>query len=270
MAKVASRAKMSVSAGGTGALTLGAAATGFLTFANASPAIANGDIVSYVIEDGSNFEFGYGTYSSTGPTLTRNTVVNGSSGAGTAINVTTNGYVFLSPLATDLGLPLNTQVASNSAALTDTASFTGNFAAYKIVFDAIVPVTNNVDLRLQLQSGGSFQSANYFASYSKFDGGGNQNSSGSSSFITVAPGVMNSYNNGLTGDLIIYDVSQTSFMKNFKGDLVGPQQGASNTTTRYFPHGFWNGGNGAITGVQAYFSSGNVLSGQMRVIGLPA
>jgi len=33
-------------------------------------------------------------------------------------------------------------------------------------------------------------------------------------------------------------------------------------------NGYWNGGNGAITGFQVFFSSGNLASGSIKVYGL--
>lgn len=100
MSKAVDRAAMTVSAGGTGAITLGSAVPKFLTFANAG--VANTDVVSYVIEDGTNWEMGDGTYSSTGPTLTRTTVINGSSGAGVAINVTTSAIAYVTSRTNDV------------------------------------------------------------------------------------------------------------------------------------------------------------------------
>lgn len=73
MAKFYSRAKMTSSTTGTGTLTLGAATNNsFFTFAEAG--VANGDVVPYVIEDGLDFEYGIGTYTSSGTTLSRDTV----------------------------------------------------------------------------------------------------------------------------------------------------------------------------------------------------
>ncbi|MGD0642167.1 MAG: hypothetical protein ABSC22_15575, partial [Roseiarcus sp.] len=86
MGKLVNRAKMSVaSAPGTGALALGSAVAGYQTLAAAG--VLSGDIVSYAIEDGANWEIGFGAYSSSGPTLTRSTILASSNG-GAAISAT--------------------------------------------------------------------------------------------------------------------------------------------------------------------------------------
>lgn len=74
MAKFYNRVKVNTATTGTGTATLGAASSNaFCTFAEAG--VANADVVPYVIEEGNDFEIGIGTYTSSGTTLSRDTVV---------------------------------------------------------------------------------------------------------------------------------------------------------------------------------------------------
>ena len=68
---------------GTGTVTLAGAVTGFQSFA----AVGNGNTTFYTIADssGSNWEVGVGTYTSSGTTLSRDTVLS-SSNSGSLVN----------------------------------------------------------------------------------------------------------------------------------------------------------------------------------------
>jgi len=78
-----------VASGGTGALTLATAEAGYLSLATAGA--VDGDVFDYTIQEAAKFEVGRGTYSSTGPTLTRTTVYTSSAGAGTPETFSTTG-----------------------------------------------------------------------------------------------------------------------------------------------------------------------------------
>jgi len=114
MAKLFNRAKVLSSTTGTGTLTLGAAySNAFCTFAEAG--VANSDVVSYVIEDGTDFEIGIGTYTTSGTTLTRTTVtlskIAGVSGT-TKITCSGNEVVFIDARKEDLLSISETQTAN--------------------------------------------------------------------------------------------------------------------------------------------------------------
>ena len=131
MTKLVNRAKMTTATTGTGTITLGSAVDGFQTFADAG--VVNTNIVRYVIEDGSNWEIGLGTYSSTGPTLTRGSIE--SNNADAAISLSGNAVVFLTAAAADLqelidfadNFALPTADGTNGQVLTTNGSGTLSF-----------------------------------------------------------------------------------------------------------------------------------------------
>ena len=80
---VKDRVKVSTTTTGTGTLSLGSAATGYQTFS----VIGNGNTTYYTISSatGSEFEVGIGTYTTSGNTLSRTTVLSSSNG-GSLVN----------------------------------------------------------------------------------------------------------------------------------------------------------------------------------------
>jgi hypothetical protein len=89
---VKDRVKQSAAAPGTGTITLGAVASGFQGFS----AIGNGNVTYFAITDVATgaWEVNYGTYTSSGTTLTRNATPLSSSNAGALVNFTGTVDVF--------------------------------------------------------------------------------------------------------------------------------------------------------------------------------
>ena len=80
---LADRVRETTTTAGTGTVTLAGAVVGFQTFA----AVGDGNVTYYTIADqgGADWEVGIGTYTSSGTTLSRDTVLS-SSNAGLAVN----------------------------------------------------------------------------------------------------------------------------------------------------------------------------------------
>lgn len=97
MSQLLNRVGQATATTGTGTVTLGSALSGFQTAASAGA--VNGLDYTYRIEDGAAWELGYGTYSTTGPTLTRNLIA---SSTGSLLTLSGSAGVYSDALASDI------------------------------------------------------------------------------------------------------------------------------------------------------------------------
>lgn len=99
MPRHVNRAKMTTTTTGTGTITLGSASSGYLSFASAG--VNDGEVVPYILVDanGTAWEIGWGTYTSSGTTLARTTILQ-STNSNNAISLSAGTHtVMIGPIA---------------------------------------------------------------------------------------------------------------------------------------------------------------------------
>lgn len=107
MAKLLDRAGMSTTTTGTGTITLGSALSDFGDGASAqsfaTAGVITGDVVNYLIIDGTAWELGYGTYTTSGTTLSRTLR---SSSTGALLNLSGSAKVYSAATSGDFVRPI--------------------------------------------------------------------------------------------------------------------------------------------------------------------
>ena len=166
---------------------------------------------------------------------------------------------------------LNTiSVTVATATISDSSSFTSDFDDYEIVLENIVPITSATVLQMQMQSGGFYQSTGYLGAGVAVINAGSFPYIGATTYLQLCSPSYGVYNAapGLSGSVFVRNINQTGAPKPLK--YVGGHylnNGSAYATDDTFT-GWWNGGNGAVTGFQLSFSSGNIAyiaSGVSRV-----
>jgi len=193
MVTLVNRAKVGTSTTGTGTITLGSAEGGYQTFADAG--VVDADVVRYVIEDGTNWEIGTGTYTASGTTLSRTL---GESSTGSLLSLTGAAVVFVGAAAEDLAPgALNLISTTTISSAVSSIQFTGlnTYANYFILLSAS---TNYSDLTMRYGINGVYDSGNNYKN--------STSSTGTPQFDINT----SAYKYGVFGNLYIYDLARTS------------------------------------------------------------
>ena len=159
------RVKQTTATTGTGTITLGSAVDGYQTYAAAGA--TDGQTVNYVLEDGSAWEYGSGTYSSTGPTISRDNIEESSNG-GAAIDLSGSAVVFCDAFAGDFGglvrhvatAPVTTPVAAVEIADLDWSQFR-EFRVYCYGIAFATAGSTIMECRVSYDSGSTFAATGY-------------------------------------------------------------------------------------------------------------
>lgn len=120
MSVLANRVKVAVDGTpGTGTINLGSTIAGYQSFAEGG--VTDGQVVSYAIEDGSDWEIGTGTYTTGTPDTLSRTVIE-SSNSDAALDLSSNAVVFITALASELVLTDNSQTLTNKTLTSPTVT----------------------------------------------------------------------------------------------------------------------------------------------------
>lgn len=160
---VADRVKETTTTTGTGTLTLGGAVTGFQSFS----VIGNANTTYYAIVGGTQWEVGIGTYTSSGTTLSRDTVLSSSTGSKLTLNAGTKDVFVVYPAGRSVYLNSSGIFELGSYGivkeLVETVTVTGSAPSATTNFDVITQAvqyytsnaTTNFTLNIRGNSGTS-------------------------------------------------------------------------------------------------------------------
>lgn len=173
---------------------------------------------------------------------------------------------------------ISCQTASSSAQIDFSNLFTSTYTRYKIIFDSLLPATDDSELQILLGTGGTptYQTSNYTWAASKQVGGG----------TTAWGSSVSGAGNGVVSRIPLSPPAASEGVGNAAGETISGEINISNPTASKYPHITfdtvferldnvaigWNGQgsyrtSGAITGARLKMASGNITSGEACLYG---
>jgi hypothetical protein len=211
------RVQETTSTTGTGSVTLDGAVSGFQSFA----VVGNGNTTFYTIVNGNQWEVGLGTYTSSGTTLSRDTIYSNSNGNTSPITLSGSSFVFVTYPA---GRSVNLNASGNVTALGTVSSGTWQGSTVGVAYGGTGVTASSGANSVMLRDSNQNVAVNRLnqANTSTTAAGGTTALTGASTYIhslvgtggqtytlpdatTLATGVAFLFNNLATGTLTIQD-----------------------------------------------------------------
>jgi hypothetical protein len=198
-----------------------------------------------------------------GPCATNQVIVGGGAGADPGCGLNVAGSL----------VNLATLTASNSASLSDTTHITGTYSSYVLVFQNILPASNERVIEFQVHSGGSFQTSGYDAvnilAANSSVGSSDSNSTAYIPLTHVTAGTNQSISNsapGYSGTITLTNPSANS-ITSINGEFGYFGGGGAGWQVRGSFFGAWATA-GVVDGFQVKMDDGsNIASGSIIIYG---
>lgn len=259
------RAKMTTTTTGTGTITLGSALPGFQSFAAAG--VTDGDQVRYVIEDGTQWEIGTGTYTAAGALLSRS--VEESSNSDAAIGLSGSAVVFIAAAAADFAPRLRRlerrEMTGNAAELFNWYDDAPEASKVVLVLTNVKPSVDGADLQMRIAPASApttpdSAAGNYRWTYQEIKAAAAVSSAALDTKIdlTGAVGNVEFDEDGISGDVAFYADWEDIGSQYFIWELAYMDNAA--TISGSNGRGLRRNG-GLYAALQLFFDSGNLASG---------
>ena len=172
---------------------------------------------------------------------------------------------------------LATETASSSSTISFTSGIDSTYKEYVFRFYDIHPATNDTELQVGFRDGSTAYDATktttYFNALHYEDDSstslayvtGHDQAQSTSFLKIITTGLGNDNDQSCAGELILYDPSNTTFVKHFISRGTAAHQ--EDLTQDVFVAGYCNT-TSAIDGVQFKMSSGNIDSGVIKLYGI--
>ena len=253
---------------GTGTISLAGAVTGYQAF---SAVCSNGDTAYYAASDASgNWEVGLGTYTTSGDTLARTTII-ASSNSNAAVSwaagsktiwLNCPASLFSSGVLGSSEVLLGTQVASNSSAI-NFINLPSTYDHLIVRLTNIIPSTNNANLLsfFSTNNGSSYDNSNnYYVAYNyvQFN-----NATGVGGGQSTAYRYMDSVDTyGVSGVITYMGLNSTNASKFAVHSMMRSQSGQAETG------GMVYGNSSVVNAFSIQCSTGTIASGDVSVYGV--